>query len=147
MSIPPSIQIRIFEPSDIDAARTLWQRTDGIGLSEADEPSALARYLSRNPGSNLVASDGNNIVGTILCGHDGRRGLIHHLAVASTHRRQGIARQLLRAGQAALCNAGIRKCHLLVFKTNESGLAFWRKVGAEERVLLTLFSIGTQNDD
>jgi ribosomal protein S18 acetylase RimI-like enzyme len=139
----PSIHVRVFEPLDIAGARSLWQRTDGVGLSEADEPGALATFLARNPGTNFVALDGDAIVGTILCGHDGRRGLIHHLAVAPACRRQGIARELLRMGLTALADAGIQKCHLLVFKTNESGKAFWRLVGAEERVTLALFSIAT----
>ncbi|WP_242478653.1 GNAT family N-acetyltransferase [Rubrivivax gelatinosus] len=115
----------------------------GIGLSEADEPAALAAFLRRNPGLSFVAQDGGELVGTILCGHDGRRGLIHHLAVAPGRRRRGLGRALLDAALAALQAQGIGKCHLMVFADNAEGLAFWRRQQAIERVELALLSIAT----
>ena len=87
------------------------------------------------------------IVGTILCGHDGRRGLIHHLVVDPVHRRKGLARQLLRSGLQALRRERIDKCHLLVFKSNFQGIAFWQAVGAEQRVSIALFSLPTYDVD
>jgi len=140
---PPSVAQ--FEPQHIEQARALWQRSEGVGLSGADEPHSLAAFLSRNPALSFVASQGEQIIGTILCGHDGRRGLIHHLVVAASHQRQGIGRKLLRQGLAALREAGIQKCHLLVFRSNASGMAFWRAVGAEERLSVALFSVSTEN--
>ncbi|WP_077037590.1 GNAT family N-acetyltransferase [Pelomonas sp. KK5] len=134
-----------FEPSHIAPARSLWDGSEGVGLSSADEPPALRSFLLRNPGLSFVALQADQVVGTVLCGHDGRRGLIHHLVVAPGNRRQGIGRVLLRRGLAALFSEGIQKTHLLVFKSNASGLAFWRSVGAEERTSLALFSLATQN--
>jgi N-acetylglutamate synthase len=133
-----------FEPHHIPGALALWQRSPGIGLSGADRPDRLAAYLARNPRSSFVAIDGNELVGTVLCGHDGRRGLIHHLVVTPSHQRMGLARSLLRAGLQALRRAHIDKCYLLVIKSNEPGLAFWRAVGADERVSLSLFSVATE---
>jgi len=141
----PQPVLRIFEPTHIAAARALWLQSEGVGLSEADEPGALHAFLDRNPGSSFVAMEGETLVGTILCGHDGRRGLVHHLVVVAARRRQGLGRKLLRRGLCALRSAGIRKCHLLVFNSNDQALAFWRRVGAEERVALSLFSISTEN--
>jgi ribosomal protein S18 acetylase RimI-like enzyme len=132
-----------FEVRHIPDALALWKRSPGVGLSGADEPERLAAYLQRNPGSSFVGLEAGKLVGTMLCGHDGRRGLIHHLVVAETHRRRGLGRRLLRAGLKALRGVGIDKCHILVFKANEPGLAFWRAVGAEERVSIELFSLGT----
>ncbi len=86
------------------------------------------------------------MIGTILCGHDGRRGLIHHLVVAPDCRRRGLGRTLLRRGLGALHDAGIDKCHLLVFGSNDAGLAFWRSVGASERRELALFSLPTTGE-
>jgi ribosomal protein S18 acetylase RimI-like enzyme len=137
------IEIRPFAETDYDAARALWERTEGIGLSAADERGAIASYLARNPGSSFVAMDGATLVGTVLCGHDGRRGLIHHLATAGTHRRRGIARRLLEHALLALRSQGVEKCHLLVFRDNHEALAFWKRMGAEERLNLSLVSIGT----
>ena len=137
------MKIRPFDPSDYVAARALWERCEGIGLSAADEEGPIAAYLERNPRLSFVAFAGGELAGTILCGHDGRRGLIHHLAVAAHHRERGIGSALLHRGLQALRGAGIDKCHLMVQRSNEAGLAFWRKVGAEERKSLALFSMLT----
>jgi len=143
MRAAPSFVVAAFEPVHIEKARALWEASEGVGLSAADEPQALEAFLSRNPGLSLIALDAGKIVGTVLCGHDGRRGLIHHLVVAETQRRQGLGRLLLNQGLRALREAGIQKCHLLVFKSNAAGLAFWRSVGAEERLSMALFSMPT----
>jgi ribosomal protein S18 acetylase RimI-like enzyme len=140
-----AITLAGFEPRHTAVALTLWERTAGVGLSGADEPQALAAFLSRNPGLSFVAEEAGQLVGTILCGHDGRRGFIYHLVVAEGHRRRGIGRCLLRRGLLALDEAGIQKCHVMVFKSNGPGLAFWRAVGGEERVTLSLFSLSPED--
>lgn len=137
-----SWEIVPFLPADIAAARALWEATPGIGLSAADEPAALAAYLARNPGLSRLAREGGTLLGTLLCGHDGRRGLFHHLAVAPAARGRGIGRALARAGIDGLRAAGIGKCYLTVLRTNPEGEAFWRRIGAEERTAaLTFFSM------
>lgn len=136
-----TVRIRVFEPGDHAGAYALWARTPGMGLSAADAAPEIRKYLDRNPALSFVAEDAGTIVGTILCGHDGRRGLIHHLATDTAHRRRGIARQLLNAGLAALREAGIARCHLLVFRDNAEGVAFWRHMRAEVRDDIQLFSI------
>ena len=138
------IELRPFEDRDYDAARALWEATEGVGLSDADERPAIESFLLRNPGLSLVACVDSRIVGTILVGHDGRRGLIHHLAVADSARRMGVGRRLVRQGLAALAQAGIRKCHLLVFADNVPGRAFWAAAGAEHRDGLAIYSLPTR---
>lgn len=132
-----------FRPEDIPAARALWQATPGVGLSAADEPAALGSFLDRNPGTCFVAESGGRLTGTILVGHDGRRGLIHHLAVAADCRRTGLGRRLVDAGLAALHRAGIDKCHLMVFTDNAEGAVFWTGIGATRREELALYSLPT----
>lgn len=83
------------------------------------------------------------MTGTILVGHDGRRGLIHHLAVATDQRRSGLGRRLVAAGLAALRAQGIDKCHLMVFANNAEGAAFWTGIGATRRSELDLYSLAT----
>jgi ribosomal protein S18 acetylase RimI-like enzyme len=138
--------IRSFEPHDFAAAKALWRSTDGVGLSDADEREPIERFLLRNPGLSQVACEGDALVGTILCGHDGRRGLIHHLVVSTRHRRQGLGHALVRQALAGLRAQGIDKCHLLVFTANTEGLAFWRRVAAVERKELALFSLNARSD-
>ena len=138
------LQFRNFASADYIQARALWEATPGVGLSDADGPEAIEAFLARNPGTSFVATDGAVLVGTILCGHDGRRGLIHHLVTKMSHRRLGLGTTLLRAGLKALRAQGVNKCHLLVFRSNSDGLQFWRAVAAQERTELALFSLATQ---
>ena len=135
------VKLRAFEPSDHPQAFALWERSPGVGLSGTDAFEPIRAFLMRNPGTSFVAEAGGELVGTMLSGHDGRRGFIYHLVVAESHRRRGIASALLNAGLDALQNQGIAKCHVFVFRTNADGLAFWRTVGAQRRTDLTLFSI------
>lgn len=118
----------------------LWRESEGVGLSDADSPDAIARYLERNPGASWVACCGGAIVGAVLCGHDGRRGYLHHLAVASTHRRRGIGRRLVESAVAALQRQGMTKVHLFVYCNNDSAAAFWRVLGWQTRDELDLMS-------
>jgi len=124
-------------------ARALWERTPGVGLGDADESPAIARFLDRNPGLSLVACAQERLVGTVLVGHDGRRGLIHHLAVDDGARRRGIGRCLVESALRGLASAGIAKCHLLVFADNAAGRAFWAAVGATSRDDLAICSLAT----
>jgi putative acetyltransferase len=118
-----------FTNAHYDQALALWQACPGIGLSDADTRCGISKYLDRNPGTSFVTFDGDRLVGTILGGHDGRRGFIHHLAVHPDYRHRGIGRQLAEATLAALKGAGINKCHLFILNTNHSGMEFWQKMG------------------
>ena len=133
---------------DYDAVIALWQSADGVGLSDADYREAIGRYLARNPGLSFTAWDGDletagSLVGAVLCGHDGRRGYVHHLAVRPSHRRQGIGKALANHCLDALAAEGIDKCHLLVFATNDNAIAFWKGVGWIQRVDLNVMSCYT----
>ncbi|MCP4422614.1 MAG: GNAT family N-acetyltransferase [Chloroflexi bacterium] len=123
-----------------EAVIALWQACDGVGLSDADSPENIARYLERNPGMSFVAEVNGRLAGAVLSGHDGRRGYIHHLAVHPDFRRQGIGRTLIERCLAALRTAGIQKCHLFVFGENENAVKFWRDTGWTERAELAIFS-------
>lgn len=127
--------------SDYDDCLALWQATEGMGLSAADSCEAIGRYLARNPGMSFVARDEDGrLVGTVLCGHDGRRGYLHHLAVRADCRNQGLGRALVQRGMHALQQEGIDKCHLMVFEQNAQGRAFWQRTGWYERHELVLMS-------
>jgi len=85
----------------------------------------------RNPETSLVAVSGKRVIGAVLAGHDGRRGLLYHLAVATDQRRSGIARQLVDRSLSALKVAGITRVLILVAHDNEVGRKFWECCGYE----------------
>jgi len=126
---------------DYDEILTLWKSMPGgVGLSRADTRESISHYLERNPGQSFICKTAQTIVGTILCGNDGRRSYIHHTAVAPEHRRQGIAAELVRLAMDAQKECGIQKCHLFIMNENELGRAFWEETGFEWRYDISVMS-------
>ena len=124
--------IRPVTIEDYDEIYSLWNSTEQSrrALNPVDDSrEGIARYLRRNPSTCFAAVSGCRIVGVILTGHDGRRGLIHHMCVHPGCRRGGIAADLLACAEEALKKEGIQKIFCLVFKGNEGGNAFWEKQG------------------
>ena len=135
------IIIRAFRFEDYDAVIALWRRTEGVGLNESDTRRAIAAFLRHNPRLSFVAEQDGRIVGAVLCGHDGRRGYLHHLAVAKRHRQRGIGRRLVNACLAKLRQAGISKCNIFIFANNAAGMKFWVHTGWKLRTELRLMQI------
>jgi putative acetyltransferase len=126
---------------DYQAVHSLWQGCRGIGLhSDVDCEYGIGLYLARNPGLSFVAIDSGKVVGAILCGHDGRRGYLHHLAVAEEHRRCGIGTALIDRTLNQLRQKGIRKCNGFILDDNHDALAFWRSIGWVQRDDLKVIS-------
>jgi len=121
-----TVALRVFRIGDYDEVIRLWKRTEGVGLNESDTRSAIASFLRRNSGLSFVAEKRGRIVGAVLCGHDGRRGYLHHLAVARRYRRQGIGMQLINACLAKLHAADIHKCNIFVYAGHAAGMSFWK---------------------
>ena len=139
-----TVTIRDMTVADHAEALQLWETTEGIGLGGADSREGIAAYLERNPGLSLVARHNERLIGTVLCGHDGRRGYLHHLAVVPRHRGQGLGRKLVAACLAKLATLGIDKCHVWVYAQNQEGQEFWRRLGWRERDDLRIMSKETQ---
>lgn len=136
-----TIQYRNLLPGDFPAVMAIWQATENIGLSSADNPEALAGFLERNPVLSFVAMAGERQVGAVLCGHDGRRGAIYHLAVASSYRRKGVGKHLVNLCLHSLWEIGIERCHIHVYTQNQAGIDFWQQGGWFLRPELALLSI------
>ena len=120
--------------ADYEQVVALWRTADGVGLDgDADSREGIAAYLLRNPGLSFVARRDGQVVGAVLSGHDGRRGYLHHLAVAGAHRGRGIGRALVEACLAELGRIGIGKCNIFLFSDNAAGEQFWKRVGWLER--------------
>jgi len=134
------LTIRHMTAEDDETVRALWEAVDGVDLTAGDTPAGVACFLDRNPSLSLVALAGERLVGAVLCGHDRRRGYIHHLAVDDAFRRLGIGRALIGRCLERLRAAGIEKCHLFIRRDNEIGFAFWQRTGWVDRIELRMMS-------
>lgn len=124
------MRIRNMTMDDYDRVYNLWINTHGMGMNDIDDSrEGIGKYLGRNPGTCFVAEKDGAIVGVILCGHDGRKGFIYHLAVDVQERNRGIGTALVDAAVEALRKEGITKAALVAFSNNETGNAFWEKRG------------------
>jgi ribosomal protein S18 acetylase RimI-like enzyme len=134
------VTLREMNLADYPQVNDLWQRTENIGLSSADSQQNLDKFLKRNLGLNYVIFEDQQLVGTILGGHDGRRGAIYHLAVDNNFRGKGYGKQLLDACVGAFSKVGIERCHIHVYADNAAGIKFWQNNGWFLRPELTLLS-------
>jgi ribosomal protein S18 acetylase RimI-like enzyme len=125
--------------ADYDAVMQLWNSAAGVRANESR--AEFERILRRNPGLSASARAGNDLAGAVLCGHDGRRGYLYHLAVAEPFRRQGIARALVDRALAGLAREGIARCTIFLVADNTAGRTFWLQTGWRERTDLVAFAV------
>ncbi len=127
------LRYRPMTETDLPAAVALWAQAEGVELAEGDRPEQLAAYLKRNPGMSFVVERiaAAGLAGAVLAGHDGRRGLLYHLAVAPDQRRRGIGRELVERAVAALRADGVERVLILVARDNDAGRDFWARQGWE----------------
>lgn len=134
------MQYRSMTIEDYDEVIRLWKETEGVKLRDADSREGIARYLERNPGLSFIASDSSRVAGTIMAGHDGKRGYIQHLAVADEFRRKGAASKLVSMCLDALKREGILKSHVMILSSNELAKGFWHKLGWQRRSDIETYS-------
>jgi N-acetylglutamate synthase len=123
---------REFSTEDYDAALQLWRRVEGLEIAEGDDGESVAQFLVRNPGLSRVALDGSAVVGVVLCGHDGRRGYIYHLAVDPAYRGCGLGKRLVDECLERLRATGVVRVIILVADNNFGGVEFWKRAGWED---------------
>ena len=143
------MEYRTVTINDYDAIFELWNSTEQSrrALNPVDDTrEGIDRYLKRNPDTCFAAVTDDKIVGVILTGHDGRRGIIHHMCVHPDYRRRGIAGQLVSLAEDALKKEGIQKVFGLVFKDNETANTFWEQQGYSIRTNLN-YRNKSLNDD
>ncbi|WP_145320191.1 GNAT family N-acetyltransferase [Paenibacillus xylanexedens] len=136
-------KIREMTINDYEMSIELWQRTEGMALSEADSKESINYYLNRNTGMSFVCVDKEQVIGTILCGHDGRRGYIYHVAVDPEYRGKSLGKKLVVSSLEKLRLEGIGKCHIMVIADNEIGNEFWTRTEWTKRDGILLYSSNT----
>lgn len=126
---------------DYEKLFALWKSTPNMGLRSLDDSKeGILCFLKRNPNTNFAAYEDGQLVGAILCGHDGRRGYIYHTVVMPGYRGRGIGSDLVEKAVTALRREGITRVCLNVTETNEQGKRFWIGKGWEKKEFLGFYS-------
>ena len=139
--------VRIMTIEDYEGVYALWKKIKGFGIRSIDDSKeGVARFLKRNPTTSVVAEKDGRIVGSILCGHDGRRGCLYHVCVDEDYRRHEIAKRMVVFAMKALKEEKINKVSLIAFTENDIGNAFWNTIGWTERLDLNYYDF-TLNEE
>ena len=126
------IRTREFLIADYEAAVELWKQVEGIEIAEGDDKEGVVRFLKQNKGLSRTAVDGSKVVAVSLCGNDGRRGHIYHLAVDPKYQGLGLGKRLVQECFDRLRELGIQRAIILVANNNSRGREFWLRCGWEE---------------
>ena len=119
-------------PADYPKVLALWETAgSGIHVRRSDQPVEIEKKLQRDPDLFLVAEIDGQIIGAVMGGFDGRRGLAYHLAVAQAYRQTGIGATLMAELERRLKAKGCIRCYLLVTKDNEAAFRFYEHLGWE----------------
>lgn len=120
-------------PDDYPEVESLWASMDkGVRLGRSDTPEEIQKKIARDPDLFLVAAEEDGqIIGTVIGGYDGRRGLLYHLAVAASFRGRGIGSRLMDEIESRLRAKGCIRCYLMVLADNDEAIRYYEKHGWE----------------
>lgn len=139
--------VRQMKIEDYDQVYALWTKIRGFGIRSVDDSKeGVARFLRRNPDTSVVAVEEDQIVGAILCGHDGRRGCLYHVCVDPDWRMRGIGKAMVVYAMEVLKKEEINKVSLIAFTQNDIGNAFWKEIGWTKREDLNYYDF-TLNEE
>ena len=126
--------IRVMTKDDYDEVKALWMKIKGFGIRSSDDSrEGVERFIKRNPTTSVVAIEDGKIVGSILCGHDGRHGTLYHVCVDEEYRKRGIGKSMVVKCMEALMEENINKVTIIAFTKNDVGNAFWNGIGWTKR--------------
>ncbi len=143
-----NMQIRVMTIDDYDNVHKLWMSIKGFAIRSVDDSrEGVERFIRRNPTTSVVAIEDQQVVGAILCGHDGRRGCLYHVCVHPDHRRRGIGKAMVVSCMNALKKEKISKVSLIAFTKNDIGNAFWNTIGWTRREDLNYYDFVLNEDN
>ena len=126
-------------PEEFEKITQLWKSAGpGIHLSASDSLEEIQKKQLHDPDLFLIAEVEGKIIGTVLGGFDGRRGIVYHLAVSVKYRRKGIGEALMTELESRLKEKGCIRSYLLVTKENKNSLEFYLKRGWSNMDLLVM---------
>jgi ribosomal protein S18 acetylase RimI-like enzyme len=137
-TLPDNLVLREFQfPDDFPQVINLWMSAGpGIHLRRSDEKDEINKKLQRDPDLFLVAEIDELIIGSVLGGFDGRRGMVYHLAVDNQYRKRGIGTALMKELERRMKQKGCIRSYLLVTHDNTDATSFYETMGWEKMDLL-----------
>ena len=134
------VNIRTMTIEDYEGVHALWLSIKGFSIRSIDDSyEGVEKFLRRNPGTSIVAEEDGEIIGAILCGHDGRRATFYHVCVREDRRKQGIGKAMVVMAMNELKKEKINKVALIAFTKNDVGNAFWKSIGWKQRTDLNYY--------
>jgi ribosomal protein S18 acetylase RimI-like enzyme len=133
-ALPDNLTLRVFQfPEDYLRVIDLWNHAGpGIHVRRSDKPEELKKKIQRDPDLFLVAERDNQVIGTVLGGYDGRRGMVYHLAVLESYRKRGIGALLMKELEKRMKAKGCIRSYLLVTHDNLEAIHFYENMGWEQ---------------
>jgi len=132
--------LHVMTIEDYEAVYKLWMDIKGFAMKSVDDSfEGVEQFLKRNPNTSVVAVEDGRVVGSILCGHDGRRGYLYHVCVHPDYRLKGIGKTMVVFAMEALRRENISKVSLIAFSKNDIGNAFWNTIGWTKREDLNFY--------
>jgi ribosomal protein S18 acetylase RimI-like enzyme len=122
------LQIREFQPKDYDKVRSLWEQSN-LTMGTSDIREEILRMHQMNPDLFLIGEVDGHIVAVVMGGFDGRRGIVHHLAVSPNHRNQGYGRLIMEELERRFNYRKVVKINFWVQTDNLEAVGFYEKIG------------------
>lgn len=123
-----TVKIRTYQEEDQSAVIALWHAC-GLVRPWNDPAKDIERKVSMQPELFFVGEREGRVIATAMAGYDGHRGSVYYLAVDPACQHQGLGRLLMATIEQRLHAMGCPKLNILVRTTNETVLAFYRKLG------------------
>jgi len=133
------MEIEDFKMDYYNDVLDLWIRA-GISIGSSDDKIETQKMLERNPRFFLIGKENDKLIAVVQGGYDGRRGYVHHLAVDPAYQKKGYGKMLMYELMDRFRQNKVHKIHLFVEKHNKNAIAFYKRLGWEQRKYLTMMS-------
>ena len=131
-------EIAPFSDQDLPVIIALWERA---GLTRPwNNPGTDIAFAQQSPNTEiLVCRAGNDIIATVMVGHDGHRGAVYYLAVDPDQQNRGLGKTMMAAAENWLKQQGVWKLNLMIRGDNNQVEAFYKQVGylREDRIVMS----------
>lgn len=131
------METRVLTEADRGAAVAIW---DAVGLTRPwnDPVEDFDRALAAPTSTVLGVFDGEELVATVMAGHDGHRAWVYYLAVQPSMHGHGLGSRVMQDAEGWLRGLGAVKLNLMVRQSNSDALRFYERLGYEEAEVTVL---------